>query len=92
MARTIRHHRRVGATSSATFAVRRVPTRRMPAPTDPDAKLYRKGAGMEAKLAFLGPVLMENRWGLIVDACLTPASGHAERIAALSRTLIAPSL
>jgi hypothetical protein len=27
---------------------------------------------------------MENRWGLIVDACLTPASGHAERIAALA--------
>ena len=52
--------------------------------TDPDAKLYRKGAGMEAKLAFLGHALMENRWGLIVDACLTPASGHAERIAALA--------
>jgi transposase len=52
--------------------------------TDPDAKLYRKGAGMEAKLAFLGHALMENRCGLIVDACLTQASGHAERIAALA--------
>ena len=41
--------------------------------TDPDAKLYRKGAGMEAKLAFLGHALMENRCGLIVGACLTPA-------------------
>jgi len=29
--------------------------------TDPDAKLYRKGPGMEAKLAFLGHALMENR-------------------------------
>ena len=26
---------------------------------------------------------MENRNGLIVDACLTPADGHAERVAAL---------
>ena len=52
--------------------------------TDPDAKLYRKGAGMEAKLAFLGHALMENRAGLIVNACLTPADGHAERTAALA--------
>jgi transposase len=52
--------------------------------TDPDAKLYRKGPGMEAKLAFLGHALMENRCGLLVDACLTPANGHAERIAALA--------
>ena len=26
---------------------------------------------------------MENRAGLVVDACLTPADGHAERVAAL---------
>ena len=52
--------------------------------TDPDAKLYRKGPGMEAKLAFLGHALMENRCGLLVDACLTPANGHAERVAALA--------
>lgn len=52
--------------------------------TDPDAKLYRKGPGMEAKLAFLGHALMENRSGLLVDACLTKVSGHAERIAALA--------
>lgn len=32
---------------------------------DPDARLYRKGAGMEAKLAFPGHALMENRSGLI---------------------------
>ena len=36
--------------------------------TDPEAKLYRKGPGMEAKLAFLGHALMENRCGLVVDA------------------------
>jgi transposase len=52
--------------------------------TDPDARLYRKGAGMEAKLAFLGHALMENRAGLIVNACLTPADGHGERNAALA--------
>lgn len=52
--------------------------------TDPEARLYRKGPGMEAKLAFLGHALMENRSGLIVDACLTPANGHGERIAALA--------
>jgi transposase len=52
--------------------------------TDPDALLYRKGPGMEARLCFLGHVLMENRNGLLVDAELTRASGHAERLAALA--------
>ncbi|MFB9984668.1 IS5 family transposase [Mesorhizobium kowhaii] len=51
--------------------------------TDPDARLYRKGKGKEAKLSFMGHGLMENRHGLLVDACLTPADGHAERVAAL---------
>ncbi len=52
--------------------------------TDPEARLYRKGPGKEAKLCFMGHALMENRSGLIVDACLTEASGHAERVAALA--------
>ena len=52
--------------------------------TDPDARLYRKGPGKEAKLCFIGHGLMENRHGLLVDACLTPADGHAERVAALA--------
>ena len=51
--------------------------------TDPDAKLYRKGPGMEAKLCFIGHGLMENRSGLIIDTRLTRVSGHAERLAAL---------
>jgi transposase len=51
--------------------------------TDPEARLYRKGPGKEAKLCFMGHALMENRNGLVVDACLTPADGHAERVAAL---------
>ena len=52
--------------------------------TDPEAKLYRKGRGREAKLSFMGHVLMENRNGLIVDGCVTEANGQAERIAALA--------
>ena len=52
--------------------------------TDPEAKLYKKSAGTEARLAFLGHALMENRCGLVVDACLTQANGHAERLAALA--------
>jgi transposase len=51
--------------------------------TDPEAMLYRKGAGMEAKLCYIGHALMENRSGLFVDARLTLVSGHAERLAAL---------
>jgi transposase len=51
--------------------------------TDPDARLYRKGRGREAKLCFIGHGLMENRAGLLVDAALTEADGHAERVAAL---------
>jgi transposase len=56
--------------------------------TDPDAMLYRKGPGMEARLCFIGHGLMENRSGLIVGTRLTRVSGHAERLAALG--LIAP--
>ena len=51
--------------------------------TDKDARLYRKGQGREARLAYLGHVLMENRNGLIVDAMVTHADGTAERDAAL---------
>lgn len=51
--------------------------------SDPDAMLYRKGTGMEAKLCFIGHALMENCHGLFVDTRLTRVSGHAERLAAL---------
>ncbi len=50
--------------------------------TDPDARLYKKATGREARLGYLGHVLMENRTGLIVDAVVTPATGTAERDAA----------
>lgn len=52
--------------------------------TDPDARLYRKAAGRESRLCFMGHVLMENRNGLAVDATLTRATGTAEREAALA--------
>jgi transposase len=52
--------------------------------TDPDARLFRKGRGKEAKLCHMGHLLMENRHGLIVDTLVTPASGSAERAAALA--------
>jgi hypothetical protein len=38
--------------------------------TDPDGRLYRKGEGKEAKLCYMGHALMENRNGLVVEACL----------------------
>ncbi|MDA8171404.1 MAG: IS5 family transposase [Nitrospiraceae bacterium] len=50
--------------------------------TDPDSRLFRKGKGKEAKLSYMGHVLMENRNGLIVDTELTLATGTAEREAA----------
>jgi len=51
--------------------------------TDPDARLARKGNGQEAKLSYCGNVLMENRFGLIVDIDLAIADGKAERDGAL---------
>src|SRR5260370_27986019 len=51
--------------------------------TDPDSMLCRKGKGKEAKLGYAGHLLMENRNGLAVSACVTPATGTAERDVAL---------
>jgi transposase len=46
--------------------------------TDPDAQLYRKGQGKEAKLAYLGHVLLDNRHGLVANVCTTAATGTGE--------------
>jgi transposase len=51
--------------------------------TDPQARLYRKSKGSEAKLCYMGHTLMENRNGMAVGAQLTIASGTAEPQAAL---------
>jgi transposase len=58
--------------------------------TDRDARLYRKGPGQPAKLAYLGHVLMENRHALVVDTRLTLATGTAEREAALEMVAARP--
>jgi transposase len=67
--RNFHHEQRSNATHAST--------------TDPDAKLYKKGRGKEAKLCFMGHALMENRHGLVVQAEATEANGMAERKAAL---------
>ncbi|MGC4106534.1 MAG: IS5 family transposase [Thermomicrobiales bacterium] len=67
---SFRNERRTNATHAST--------------TDPEARLYRKGKGQAATLAFLGHTLMENRHGLLVDITVTAATGTAERDAALA--------
>jgi hypothetical protein len=52
--------------------------------TEPDARLFRKEPGKEARLCFMGHALMENRNGLIVAAATTQVSGNAERLAPLA--------
>jgi transposase len=52
--------------------------------TDPEARLYRKGLGKEARLSFMGHALTENRHGLVVGTTATLATGTAEREAALA--------
>lgn len=51
--------------------------------TDPDAILYRKSKGQEAKLSHMGHVISENRHGLIIAVTATEASGQAERDAVI---------
>jgi transposase len=59
--------------------------------TDPDARLYRKGSGQEAKLYHQGHVLMENRHGLVVDGTVTPPAGTTERETAVELISRVPS-
>jgi transposase len=51
--------------------------------TDPDARLYRKSKGQEAKLSYLAHAVVENRNGLIRKVMVTTADGQAECDAAL---------
>jgi hypothetical protein len=66
----VRGERRTNATHAAT--------------TDPEARLYKKAAGQEATLCFLGHGVMENRHGVVVNATVPPATGTAEREAAIA--------
>ena len=49
--------------------------------TDPDSRLYRKGK-TGSELRYMGHTLTDNRHGLVVNAMVTHADGHAEREAA----------
>ena len=45
--------------------------------TDPEARLYKKSAGQESKLSYLGHTWVENRNGLIAAAMTTQADGRS---------------
>jgi transposase len=51
--------------------------------TDPDARLARKSGGHEARLAYCGNVIIENRNGLVVNTETLQCNGTAERDAAM---------
>lgn len=53
--------------------------------TDPQARLYRKGQGKEAKLYFAAHALMENRHGLLSDIEVTSATETTEPRVALEQ-------
>lgn len=58
--------------------------------TDPDARLARKGDTREAKLAYAGHAVIDNRHGLVVNAEATQATGTAEREAAIAMASALP--
>jgi transposase len=60
--------------------------------TDPEARLFKKAQGQEARLGYLGHLLTENRHGLAVNACVTLATGTAEREAALAMAEALPGV
>lgn len=51
--------------------------------TDPEARLYRKSNGQEAKLGHLAHAISENRNGLVMAVTVTEANGRAECAAAI---------
>ena len=53
--------------------------------TDPQARLYRKGKGKEAKLYFAAQALMENRHGLLSDLEVSGVTQTTEPKAALAQ-------
>jgi len=61
--------------------------------TDPESRQYRKGNGQEARLSYLGHLVVENRNGLIVRVKVTQANGKAEPEAAveMARSLRQPN-
>ena len=68
-----------GATPRWTFMGDRRANATHQSATDPEARLFRKGKGKEARLVFRAHALMENRNGLLVDFVVSEATGTAER-------------
>jgi len=58
--------------------------------TDPDARLYKKAEGQASRLCHMAHVLIENRHCLVVDTRTTPATGTAEREAAIEMIAAIP--
>ena len=58
--------------------------------TDPDSRLLRKSSNHEAKLQYVGGLLMENRHGLVVQATAVIGSGTAEREVAIAQVKALP--
>ena len=59
-------------------------TRRMPRRPIRKPDFIARDRAWKPSSAFIGHALDGEPYGLVVDACLTPANGHAERIAALA--------
>jgi hypothetical protein len=58
--------------------------------TDPESRLLRKSSNHEAKLQYVGGLLMENRHGLVVQATAVIGSGTAEREVAIAQVNTLP--
>jgi len=58
--------------------------------TDPDSRLLRKSQAQEAKLQYVGGLLMENRHGLVVQATAVVGDGAAEREVAITQVAALP--
>jgi hypothetical protein len=58
---------------------------------DLEARLYKKATGQEAKRAYRGHGLVENRHGLVVDMQVSQATGTAERETALAMVEAIPA-
>jgi transposase len=79
-----------GRNASVDFRGQRRSNETHASTSDPEARLFRKGGGREAKLCYMGHVLMDNRNGLALSAKLTQATGTAEREAAVEMILDLP--
>lgn len=52
--------------------------------TDPEARLYKKSEGKEAKLCYSANALIENRNGLLMNILIDTADGYSERGTAIA--------